>query len=158
MKNKNYYVAIGAIVVLLVGTLVIAGKSGPESSLYSLRIGIVEPLFGAAKSGDLAKANYALSLADTRLQELQILKDKNLLTNKPANIARDNFNQQTIVVQNSILNLTKKEGANAHDVLQLSEDLDVDIEKAKAIFNIDQLEILPEGAPIPKATTTKSKI
>jgi hypothetical protein len=156
MKKTKIIVGFLVLVVLMVVILFVSLKALPGSSMYTFRLNFSEKIMGITKLNDLEKAKYALYLADQRLNELSTMKDKNTLGNGE-NLTRDNFNQQTMVVQNSIINLSRKEGGEAKDVLQLSEDLDVQIEKAKAIFNLDQLEVLPEGAPVPKATSTPSK-
>jgi hypothetical protein len=156
MKNTKILLGLLVVVIAGFGYLFVSSKATLKSKLYPSRINLVEKLNGMTKIGEVAKAKYALSLAEIRLNELQSLKDKNNLESE-GSLARDNFNQQTILVQNAIINLTGKEGTDTKDILQLSEDLDVIIERAKAIYNIDQLEVLPEGAPIPKATSTPSK-
>lgn len=158
MKNKNkYLLAVGVLIVLVVGLLFSASKANPNSRLYPIKLNIVEKAFGLPKFDVYQKGLYEVSLGDRRLGELQTLKDQNLLNTGAGNSARDNFNQHTIEVQNIIIDLTNKDGANSQKVLQLSDNLYVQIEKAKEIFNIDQLEVLPEGAPIPKATSTKAR-
>ena len=155
MKNrKNYVWVLLAVIVLVIGGLFASANSSPESLLYSLRTNVWEKAVLMTKGNDFNKANYHLQLADQRLSELESLKAKNTLNSAAGNKVRDNFNNETIAVQNLILSLTKTEGANSQKVLQLSERLDVQIEHAKAIFNIDEPEVLDEGVPLPKATST----
>lgn len=159
MKNRKKYVwPVSAIITIIAVILLLGSKSGPEDILYPIRLNVWEPLLAKTKTNEVNKANYYLSVGDSRLRELASLKAQNKLNIPDGLKARDNFNNQTINVQNIILDLTKKESVGSKDVLQLSEDLDVQIEKAKAIFNIDQLEVLGEGVPVPQATSTKLKI
>lgn len=158
MKNRKYYlVGLLAVVLLSAGVLFSSKNAQPGNSLYFVRTGVLEKVIGLTKSGDAAKGMYAVMLSGERLKELQVLKDAKNLDSVTGNGVRDNFNQQTIVIQNAINNLTQKDGVNSKEVLGLAEVLDVQIEQAKAIFDIDQLEVLDEGVPLPKATSTKVK-
>jgi hypothetical protein len=158
MKNKKYYLIGLLLVVLLTAGVLFGSKNAqPGNSLYSVRINILEKVTGLSKSGDYEKGTYAIALGEERLKELKALKENKNLDSVTGNNVRDNFNQQTITIQNAINNLTQKDGINSKQVLGLAEVLDVQIEQAKAIFNIDQLEVLDEGVPLPKATSTKAK-
>jgi hypothetical protein len=155
MKNrKNYVWVLVGMIVVLGGLLLASSKAVPESFLYSTRLNVYENMMAKLKTDDYQKASYYISLGEARLSELEALKGQKKLDSAIANNVRNSFNNDTIMVQNLIISLGQKEGNNSQKVLQLSEDLDVQIERAKAIYNIDQLEVLPEDAPVPKATST----
>ncbi len=159
MKNKKYYLlTILAVIFLAIAAIFISAKSQPESFLYPVRLSVFEKLIALTKKDDYEKAVYALNLSENRLQELENLKEKNLLDTKSGKLTRDDFNSQTVLAQSIILDLSAKEGINSQKVLELSEILFVQIERAKEIFNIDQLEKLPEDAPLPKDFYKKKKI
>lgn len=156
-KYKNYALVLAVLLILVISVLWVSSNATANSSLYTTRLNITEKILAIRYSGDFQKANYALDLAQKRLLDLQALKESKSLESAAGILARDNFNQQTIIAQQNIMALSQKEGVSATSVLTLTEGLDVVIEGAKAVFNIDQLEILDEGAPIPKATSTKVK-
>jgi hypothetical protein len=158
MKNIKYYlVAIVVLVLLFVGAVFGSKNALPDNLLYSVKTGVLEKITYLTKSGDVQKTDYALGLAEKRLEDLIYLKNKNQLTTTLGSKVRDNFNQQTIVAQEGIMKIGTKEGNNSKNALEFTERLMVDIEGAKAIFNIDQLPVVDEGVPVPKATTTKIK-
>jgi hypothetical protein len=155
IKIKYFLLALVAVVVVLGGVMFAAKNATPESPIYTLRINVLEKLTEMTKSDEYAKAEYALALGGQRLSELEVLKEKQMLDTVVGNMARDNFNQQTISVQSVAMNLAQKEGLSSQKVLQLAESLEVQIEQAKVIFNIDQLEVVDEGVPVEKVKSTK---
>ncbi len=158
MKNINIkyiLLALLAVIIVLGGVVFASKNAAPESPIYTVRINGLEKIMGVIKSGEYAKAEYALALGEQRLAELENLKQKQMLDSVVGNMARDNFNQQTINVQSVAMNLAQKEGLSSQKVLQLAESLEVQIEQAKVIFNIDQLEVVDEGVPVEKVKSLK---
>jgi len=156
MKNIKYILSGLVVLVVVLGGVVFSSKNAsPESPIYTVRINVLEKLTEMTKSDEYAKGEYALTLGGQRLADLEVLKTKQMLDTVEGNMARDNFNQQTIAIQGYIIYLSGEKGFNNQEVLQLSENLDVLIEKAKIIFNIDQLEVVDEGVPVEKNKSTQ---
>ncbi len=75
-----YYGALPALAILIFSGAVFASTNSlPGSTLYSLKVGVVEPAHSALIFSPLGKANFQSSLATERLTEAEILESKNEL-------------------------------------------------------------------------------
>jgi hypothetical protein len=75
-----YYVVIPLIIILSGGGVAFASENSlPDSILYPIKTGVVEPIRGVLKFSPRNKAKYESSLATTRLVEAETLAGKGKL-------------------------------------------------------------------------------
>ena len=137
---------------LAISTFLIFGSAGvsfaaentlPGDFLYPVKININEKVAASLKFDPAKRAEYEITLANRRLEEMQTLQKENKLDTETKNNLQTNYNQHTITAQEKII-LSEQGEATI-----LNANLQDSINSAKKVFEIEgninaNVEVQPE--------------
>lgn len=108
VRQRQFIPALLTAVVFLFtgGTSVLAERSLPGDSLYSIKVNVNEPIRELAAVSTEAKANVAVEATERRLQEAAVLSAEGRLDESNTKILQNQFSKNASQVRNQVASLT----------------------------------------------------
>ncbi|MEI6280803.1 MAG: DUF5667 domain-containing protein [bacterium] len=115
-KQSFTYVLIPVITILVGGGIAVSSeRSLPNSVLYPIKVGVLEPLRGVLTFSPKEKALYESNLATKRLVEAEILQGQGKLDVPTENKINILLDSHTTSLNNSLNDINKNDSATAKE-------------------------------------------
>lgn len=146
MKMYSTAFAVLLLAVVGVGTYSEAEKSLPGDTLYSLKVGVIEPLKYTAATTEVEKANLEALNLDTRLREAEILEVQGKLTDAVSDDLQKRISSHSESFNKILTEL------NSQKKLAYDSDLEIDFEARMNAHSrvIDSIQDSTQGSNITK--------